>query len=296
MVTATVAKPFSVESARVRGESPLRGRSARFGPYMVSHVQHAANRVEMAGDNFGHPWRTARMMFVLDGELKLQVGAHSEVVGPRCAALTVGWQPGKMETTGARVLEVDIAVERTQMNSFLGNDDLVVWPPETALPSATCAALRELLMQPGANDKARNETTRVIDQLLTAVVTFRPEPELAHECVIVDREHILDYVREQHTSQELSPIRIANHFGISTRTLHRLFEGDTQTICGYLAEARLNTALAHLRNNRSDATLEQVADMSGYGSAEAMRRAVLSATGKTPSEVRIEANPVPTRS
>ena len=273
----------------LRNDNALRGRSARFGPYQVSHIQHPAMRLESDGDNFGHPWRAVRMTFVLDGELKLQMGTHSEVVGPRCAALTVGWQPVKMETSGARVLEVDIAVERTQMNGFLKCDDLVVWPPETALPSATCAALRELLMQPGANDTVRNETTRVVDQLLTAVVTCRPEPEMTHECVIVDREHILEYVRAHHTNQELSPIRIANHFGISTRTLHRLFEGDTQTICGYLAEARINSALTQLRDrNMADATLEQIAELSGYGSALALRRAVLSATGKTPSEVRAE--------
>lgn len=283
MVVVTAERP------NLRNDNMLRGRSARFGPYLVSHIQHPATKVELTGDNFGHPWRCARMTFVLDGEMRLQSGTKREVIGPRCAALTVGWQPMKIETTGARVLEVDIAVERTQMTNFLGNESLVVWPPETALPSATCAALRELLMQPGANDQSRNETTRVVDQLLTAVVTFRPKAELNRECVVVDREHIIEYVLKNHTNSDLSPIRIASHFGISTRTLHRLFSNDARTICGYLAQARLDSALAMLRNPQlAELTFEQVAERSGHGSLAALRRAILSETGKTPAEVRAD--------
>jgi len=264
-----------------------RYRSARFGPYIVSHIQHGPNKVWFSADNFGHPWRAVRLIFMLDGEMTLQVRDRTEVIGPRCAALTIGWHPLGFETPGARVIEVDFAVERAQMGCDFEDDTLVIWQPETALPSATCAALRELLTQPGANDAVRTETTRVVDQLITSVVSFRPKQAPINEYGLADRESILAYLQDNHTNRDLSLIRIANHFSVSTRTLHRLFEDDKQTICGHLAEARLNTALAKLQDPAlAPNTLEEIAEQSGYASSMAMRRAVLAATNQTPSELR----------
>jgi AraC-like DNA-binding protein len=264
-----------------------RYRSARFGPYIVSHIQHGANKVWFPADNFGHPWRAVRLIFVLDGQITLQAKERTAVVGPRCAALTVGWQPLGFETAGARVIEVDFAIERAQTGCSFEEDSLIIWQPETALPSATCAALRELLTQPGATDTVRTETTRVVDQLITSVVSFRPKPAPINEYGLADRESVLAYLRDNHTNRDLSLIRIANHFSVSTRTLHRLFEDDTQTICSHLAQERLNTALTRLKDSAwASSNLEEIAEQSGYASSMALRRAVLAATNKTPSEFR----------
>ncbi|MCL1900744.1 MAG: AraC family transcriptional regulator [Promicromonosporaceae bacterium] len=263
-----------------------RRRSARFGAYLVSLVQAGPVVHRVPGDNFGHAWRCVRLMVVIDGEVTIRAAGTVEVLGPRMSALVVGWRPVEFATQGATLVEVDITVERTELKGTFDETPLTVWGAEVALPAAMAAALRELVMRPGA-PAVRDETVRVVTNLVTAVITARPEPRSTALLEQVERSRVIQYITTNHHEHELTPAAIAERFGVSTRTLHRLFEGEDRTVCGWIAHERLRTALARLADPRcSQATLEEVAEMCGYGSALALRRAVFAATGATPSELR----------
>lgn len=264
-----------------------RRRSARFGAYLVSLVQTGPMSSRLPGDNFGHPWRAVRLLLVLDGELTVKTAGTIEVLGPRGAALAVGWRPMELASQGALVVEVDIAVERTSMRGTFDETPLTVWSADAVLPGATAAALRELVCRPGVVPEVRAETVRVVEQLVGALATCRPETRSAVLLEQVERSRVVQHIAAHHAENDLTPAAIAEHFGVSTRTLHRLFEGEERTVCGWIAHERLRSALARLHDPRyAGVTLEDLAELCGYGSALALRRAVQAATGSTPSELR----------
>jgi AraC-like DNA-binding protein len=268
-----------------------RRRSARFGAYTVSLHQCGPSAVKYTGDNFGHPWRTARLTVVMDGEMTIKAAGATEVLTQRCAALAIGWRPSEVHTEGALLHEVDIAVERSALRGSFDASPLTVWGKDAVLPSATAAALRELVYHQSETPEVRAETNRVVEQLIAGVATCRvtsPKSDLLLEQI--ERERVVGYVSEHFCEQALTPAKIADHFGVSTRTLHRLFEGEDKSVCGWIAYERLNSALDKLRDPRqATQTLEDIAESCGYGSALALRRAVAAETGHTPSEVRAEA-------
>ena len=272
---------------RVTNNLREKRRSARFGPYLISIVQTAEHQTRLAGHNFGHPWRAVRLWVVLDGELTITSAGNTETLTPRCAALAVGWRPLEVQTPGALLIEVDVAVERTPMKGTFDETPLTVWGPDAVLPSAVAAALRDLVIHPGDVPRVRAEVTRVIEQLVGAVATTRPETRSSALLEQVERSRVIQYISAHHAEADLAPATIAEYFGVSTRTLHRLFEGEERTICGWIAHERLRSALARLHDPRYSAvTLEDLAELCGYGSALALRRAVQTATGATPSELR----------
>jgi len=267
-----------------------RRRSTRFGPYLVSLVRLAPGTISVPGDNFGNPSRTARIAFVHDGQLTVSaLGTTAELL-PAHAAMAVGWRPLELATGGTSFVEVDISVDTSSHNFGLEDEGLVVWRPEMALPSATAAALRELIAHPGVAGETRGETVRVVEQLITALLHLRPEPEAPPPNESMEHSRIVAYIAEQHADPHLTPASIADHFRISTRTLHRIFEGADYTVCQAIATERLAAAQALLTNPKTRRmSIEEVAHTCGYGSGLAMRRAVLAATGMTPSQLRATA-------
>ncbi len=264
-----------------------RRRSARFGACLVSLVRTGPVSARLPGDNFGHPWRAVRLVIVIDGEVTIKTMGTIEVLGPRAAALAVGWRPFEYVSRGALVIEVDIAVERTPLRGTFDDTPLIVWGSDTVLPGATGAALRELVCRPGVVPEVRQETVRVVEQLVSTLATCRPQTPAPVLLEQVERSRVVQYIAAHHADNALTPAVIAEHFGVSTRTLHRLFEGEERTVCGWIAHERLRSALARLHDPRYAAvTLEELAELCGYGSALALRRAVHAATGSTPSELR----------
>ncbi|PZR53456.1 hypothetical protein DNL40_08090 [Xylanimonas oleitrophica] len=264
-----------------------RRRQARYGAYLLSLVQTGPARHRVPGDNFGHPWRAVRLVVVLDGEVTVRAAGTVEVLGRRAAVLAVGWRPFEVSTPGALLLEVDVAVDRTALRGTFDDSPLAVWGAGTVVPGATAAALRELLRHPGAEPQVHAQTVRVVEQLVTSVLSTRPRPPSPELLEQVERDRVVQHIAAHHADHGLTPARIAEHFGVSTRTLHRLFEDDERTVCGWVAHERLRSALARLHDPRyASVTLEDLAELCGYGSALALRRAVLAATGSTPSELR----------
>jgi AraC-like DNA-binding protein len=303
-----------------------RYRTATFGPIVLSLTSHGNYDTVLPGNNFGYSWRAARIYFPLDGELRFRHldnenpagGERSNLVpvGPRGAALTAGWHPVRVATEGAQALEVDIATERFEMKTLLNKFKFALWAPESLLPGATAAALRELLENPGSSAPIRAETARVVEGLIgSLLVVAHNRAELRHgnadsssnrntnpklsetaSNVLIppksDYAAIMKLISKGFSNPELSPATMAAQLGISLRTLYRCFEdggeaNGSEGISKAIAGMRLAAALAKLTDPlQSHLTLEEVAGACGYRSALGMRRAVLAETGRTPSVLR----------
>jgi AraC-like DNA-binding protein len=98
---------------------------------------------------------------------------------------------------------------------------------------------------------------------------------------------------------DLSPEFIARRFGISLRTLQRLFEEEGTSFTEYVMEKRLSRAYTALSNWRSGGAggIADVALASGFGNISYFNRAFRARYGATPSDIRASnIQPIPSNS
>jgi AraC-like DNA-binding protein len=260
--------------------------TARFGAVRLTWLRHGSMRVRMGGE----PRQRLRVLVVLEGEITLRLGGTLEVVGPRDAVRLVQ-QPvvrfEATETTSALLIDVDASDPRYQ--DALSTANFAVWQQDTVVPAATAQFLLEVLRRD--DDKlhpaARADLVPLVEQLSVGLATMlptRPEPFTHHP---LDKSRVLRHIAAHYAEPGLCPTSIANKFGVSTRTLHRVFEEDERSVMQWIAAVRLEQALARLADPRCwHLPIEELATLTGHGSALTLRRAVQAATGMTPSRYR----------
>ncbi|WP_425955866.1 helix-turn-helix transcriptional regulator [Xylanimonas sp. McL0601] len=101
------------------------------------------------------------------------------------------------------------------------------------------------------------------------------------------RARVVGHIAAHAGDAELTPARLAADVGISPRTLERLFEHAPMSVAAHIAHARLDLALELLRDPRlAHLGSDDVAARAGFTSTSRLQRAVLTATGLTPSAYR----------
>jgi transcriptional regulator GlxA family with amidase domain len=95
---------------------------------------------------------------------------------------------------------------------------------------------------------------------------------------------LVDYIVE-HPEADLAIPALARRCGMSVRNFARVFRAETGlSPARFVAQVRLDTARRLLE--ASDGNIDQVARRSGFGTAEALRRAFARALGKSPRAYR----------
>ncbi|MDT7537882.1 MAG: hypothetical protein QOI82_1467 [Actinomycetota bacterium] len=98
---------------------------------------------------------------------------------------------------------------------------------------------------------------------------------------------INDYIERHHRDAALGPTEIAAAASISTRYLHKLFEGEQQTVALYLRDLRLQHARDELLDpRRADRSIAAIAHGCGFGDISGFNRAFREAYDMTPKEMR----------
>lgn len=107
----------------------------------------------------------------------------------------------------------------------------------------------------------------------------------ARQRTLLDR--LKGYIREHFREPGLGPDEIAAAAHISTRYLHKLFQGEHETVALYLQGVRLESARAELLDPRhSGRSVASVAYGCGFGDISGFNRAFKAAYGVTPGELR----------
>lgn len=100
--------------------------------------------------------------------------------------------------------------------------------------------------------------------------------------------HLLNierFVKINMCNPELSPDMIAKSCGISTRYLHKLFKDSDQTVCQWIKELRLQSAMNEIKTNRAT-TLAEIAYRWGFSDQAHFCRLFKSRFNCTPREIR----------
>ncbi|QAY63017.1 helix-turn-helix domain-containing protein [Xylanimonas allomyrinae] len=255
----------------------------------IGHTRHTAVIVPRQGDNFGHAYRAVRMLFVVEGEVTVSAGGRTVRIGPGGGALLHGWDEYVYESTSdvSRV-HVDLAADEPPFAAALRDVPALVWGQDTPVLRAAGAALAEVVRRDTGEARAveRDALRRLVQAILLSVLAAPPRGGVPAPARQRHRTQVLAYIAEHHASNDLTLLSVAEGLGMSKRSLQRLFESEAMGVAEHIAAARLEHALALLRDPYIDLPMEEVAALSGFGSVPRMRRAVRLATGMCPSDVR----------
>ncbi|MCL1871614.1 MAG: AraC family transcriptional regulator [Promicromonosporaceae bacterium] len=275
----------------------LQTRTARFGAFDVTYMVHGPLRFEPTADNFGHEAKTLRLVVVLDGEVQLRTGdtLHGEhtTLRRRDGALVLGWAPVTYAAAApARVVVVDVPADHDALVGLPETAPFVVGGSETALLSALAAFGLDLLRQDvdTLTPAVRAQVTDSLESLFSGTVSTLAVPSGGDWNRRSQRMHVVRYIATHYADPQLGPTTLAAHLGMSKRSLQRLFEGEKMSVSQLVQAKRVDQVLLRLRDPRYAGTsLDELAVLTGFGSALALRRAVQAATGRTPSALRQEA-------
>lgn len=147
---------------------------------------------------------------------------------------------------------------------------------------------RHHLMQLASDGLSDSETSLLTDNLCnllalasaTDIPPNRLEPKLQLEALFA-------FCRQNLHDPRLSPRFLANHFGISVRTLHLRFEMIGQTFGRWLLESRLDASGKALKNPRQQVrTISEIAYGCGFNDLSHFNKSFRARFGMAPGELR----------
>lgn len=145
-----------------------------------------------------------------------------------------------------------------------------------------------------ANDEDIADTHRTrfgsqaLDFVATALAERTGRTTTTEALRASDRQRALDYVDQNLTDPSLSVGAIALAFGVSTRTIQKLFAGDEVRLAQRIRLARIERAKTILSDPLSDhVTIARIAYDLGFGSPSQFSRSFGRATGCTPRDYRM---------
>ncbi|MCL1872013.1 MAG: helix-turn-helix transcriptional regulator [Promicromonosporaceae bacterium] len=283
-------------TAAVAGRAPERGqarsRTARFGELQVTYLEHGPVQLE-AERAWGVDPDTLRLVVVVDGEITLRHSEAAATLSTRDSALILGTSPVTYASDApARIVLCDMPADHGGLAALPRSAPFVVGRADAAVPCALGAFLLDLLRQDAERlaPLARAQVADVLRTLATSTIMALAVAGCSGWELRRQRLAALRHIAARYTDPDLSSASVAEHLGLSRRSLQRLFEGEERTVAQRIQEVRTQHAITRLRDARlAAASLAEIATLSGFGSTVAMRRAVQDATGLTPSDLRREA-------
>lgn len=128
--------------------------------------------------------------------------------------------------------------------------------------------------------------------LTISLVAPATSPEARDARSRTQLQRIKGYIEANLRDPGLTPDRIASATSISTRYLHKLFEGEQETVALYLRGLRLEHARDALLDPRlARRSVAAIAHGSGFGDISGFNRAFRAAYGTSPSEMRRDRSP-----
>lgn len=285
--------PAAAQATRVPGRGQARSRTARFGEITVTYLEHGPVRLDSPELAWGSDPETLRLMVVVEGEVSLRHSEAAASLTPRDSALILGTSLVSYTSDApARVVICDLPTDHAGLAALPRSAPFVVGRADAAVPCALGAFLLDLLRQDADRlaPLARAQVADVLRTLATSTIMALAVAGCSGWELRRQRLAALRHIAARYTDPDLSSASVAEHLGLSRRSLQRLFEGEERTVAQRIQEVRTQHAITRLRDSRlAAASLAEIATLSGFGSTVAMRRAIQDATGLTPSELRREA-------
>jgi AraC-like DNA-binding protein len=262
---------------------------ARFGAFEMSIDKVVAGTRMVVGKNLGHNHPVSRLSVLLSGNQQVRIDGQEQSMRAGTALLVPGHVASSCYTESVvSRLHVDIRADEPDLAPILDSVGVGFWAPSAPIMLALGAYVRTLMVHEYREASSRERA--LIDATLKAVVipiiVGIPPATHADAEARGHRAAALHHIRSHFVDPALTPTAVAAALGVSVRTLQRQFAADV-SVHDWIVRTRLDHALSLLRDPLfATVALTDIAQRSGFGSLRGFRRAVVQATGMTPSDFR----------
>ena len=228
----------------------------------------------------------------LEGESRIRQRGKELIMRPGCMALMAGGVPYLVaypEPSRRLVLRIPADDFRERV---LGNEELlpVQYVASSGLGRIVSDLFRSVAFE--AHNLSDEEQFTVAEKFLDLLAAaFRQgadgeiRPERVSKQALAGR--LLDYIQRHYAEAGLSPTRVAEANGISTRYLHALFKDSGTTAGKCIWERRLEACHAELvDSSRAHLPISEIAFGQGFNDAAHFSRAFKKRYGMAPSRLR----------
>lgn len=259
----------------------------RFGPVVVGSLKHSAEVVVHPQKRFGHNHEISRVLLCDHGPLMVDAGSRHMKVDSGTGLLISGDTPFRYQAgvcSRVSLMFIDVATE-DPVFAGLEQRDLAYWPLPSPSLTALAAFVRSVLHSE-LDAMPYHERVALRSSLESLVLATLQSAKTPRTDQAVDTVYLraMEAIRQLHRNPLLTVDDVAQRIGVSRRTLQRAFDGG-HGVREWITRMRLDDALTHLRVE-TELSIDECARRAGFGSSVAMRRAVKSATGCSPTEYR----------
>ncbi|MCL1800625.1 MAG: helix-turn-helix transcriptional regulator [Promicromonosporaceae bacterium] len=270
-----------------------RTHNARFGDINVTYLEHPEVDYASDGELLARDGDLLRLIVLLEGEFQLKHDDASATLAKRDSGLILSSLPVSYSSEiPCRVVICDIPADHGGLGAVPRSAPFVVGRADAAVPAALGAFLVDLLRQDTARLSPINraQIADVLRTLVTSTVMSLAVAGCSGWDLRRQRLAALRHIAARYADPDLSSASVAEHLGLSRRSLQRLFEDEDRTVAQRIQEVRTQHAVARLKDKRfAQVSLGEIATLAGFGSTVAMRRAVQDATNLTPTDLRRKA-------
>jgi AraC family transcriptional activator of tynA and feaB len=190
--------------------------------------------------------------------------------------------PGEFSTLTIKVPRPSLRVRPSSPKSLGG----LSLPARTGLTRLVRDYVQRLLTVGAEADMAVREALACnLCDLMGLAVNVRSREDIASGPASVLLDAILLHIKGNLADPDLSPPKVADHFGISVRYLHKLFERTDSTFNRHVLELRLRHCYAALTDSKqSSKTVAAIAYASGFNDLSYFGRSFRRRFGAAPSE------------
>ena len=152
-------------------------------------------------------------------------------------------------------------------------------------------ARRHILELTAPDSTLSDNATSLLTDNLCNLIALASAPDIAPGKLQpeLQLEALLAYCRQNLHDTDLSPKRVADHFGISLRTLHLRFKKLVQTFGHWVLDSRLDACRAALRDeNQKALNISEIAYRWGFNDLSYFNKAFRARFERTPREWRNE--------
>ena len=158
----------------------------------------------------------------------------------------------------------------------------LVGPAQILHASASASILAGAGLSQSDGAQIGTHFTQLLEMILRA-----GDPRVLPDPRVKRRQCVLNHIERNLTDPELSVATIARALGCSSRTLHKLFEGEQHTVARVIWERRLERSRSQLMDPAMAArSITEIAHYWGFSDSQHFSRAFKSRFGNTPRDCR----------
>lgn len=256
----------------------------------VGYVDHGSTHLsgELA---WGNDPDVLRLAVIHEGKVRLEHPQLKKTLGPRDVALILGTGPVTYSSTGrTKVVFADVRASDVALSSIPRYAPFTIARgADAAVPAALGALMVDILArdEEQLDPLTRAQLGEVLRSLMSSALMTLVAEAASDWQSSYKRAQVLRIISAQFTDPDLCTGRVAEQLGMSRRALQRLYEGHEHTVAGLIIEMRTQRAIEHLKNpSLQELSLTDIANLTGFGSAQGLRRAITKSTGMTPTALR----------